>query len=59
MAINSISMNKGGSGNVSLVNINNQAQNLESINSIVASIRDDIKHIKEQFSNLPPAPNSK
>jgi hypothetical protein len=39
MAINSISMFKGGNGNVSLVNINNQNQNLESINNIVESIR--------------------
>lgn len=33
--MNSISMSKGGNGNVSVVNINNQVQNLESINTIV------------------------
>ena len=58
MAINSISDNKGG-GNVSLVNINNKGEQLESIKDIVGSIRDDIKNIKDQFNNLPTAPNGK
>ena len=35
------------------------AQQVESINEIVASVRQDIKTIKEQFAMLPPAPNSK
>jgi hypothetical protein len=34
------------------------AQQVESINEIVASVRQDIKTIKEQFAMLPPAPNS-
>ena len=36
-----------------------KAQNVESINEIVSSIKQDIKNIKEQFAALPPAPNSK
>ena len=34
------------------------AQQVESINEIVASVRQDIKTIKAQFAMLPPAPNS-
>ena len=36
-----------------------KGQQVESINEIVASVRQDIKSIKEQFAMLPPAPNSK
>ena len=36
-----------------------KGQQVESINEIVASVRQDIKNIKEQFAMLPPAPNSK
>ena len=55
MAINNISLNKGG-GNVSMVSIGQQQSELQSINNIVSSIRDDIKNIKNQFDNLPPVP---
>lgn len=55
MAINNISLNKGG-GNVSLVSIGQQQSELQSINAIVSSIKDDIKNIKDQFDHLPPVP---
>ena len=55
MAINCISRNKGG-GNATLVGTSEQQSELQSINTIVASIKDDIKNIKDQFDNLPPAP---
>ena len=58
MAMNSISENQG-DGNISAVNINGQGQPLQSINSIVKSIKDDIGHLKDQFHNLPTAPNEK
>ena len=58
MAINNISLNRGG-GNVSMVSIGQQPSELQSINAIVGSIRDDIKHIKNQFDNLPPVPEGK
>ena len=35
-----------------------KGQQVESINEIVASVRQDIKNIKDQFAMLPPAPNS-
>lgn len=58
MAMNSISQNPG-NGVSTVVNINNSGQNMESINEIVHSIRSDIKNIKEQFNNLPTAPDRK
>ena len=58
MAINNISLNKGG-GNVSMVSIGKAPQELQTINNIVMSIKDDIKNIKHQFDNLPPVPEGK
>lgn len=58
MAMNSISQNPG-NGISSVVNINNKATEMESINEIVHSIRQDIKNIKDQFNNLPTAPDRK
>lgn len=58
MAMNSISENPG-NGNISAVNIDSEGVALQSINQIVHSIKDDIKHIKDQFVNLPTAPDRK
>ena len=42
-----------------MVSIGKEPKELQTINTIVSSIRDDIKNIKDQFDHLPPVPEGK